>query len=306
MKTSWFKVGSALSSMLASALVVGCGAGDMYDAAASEDMALEESAESEALELGTAEQALGACANPDGVNAVMAALAVAAGHELGRWRSGLDFESTGSYIRLTSGTGSDGKPRGKSRCAGGVCHRIDALLQMQYWNGAKIFVQGETNNTVVEVHAGAVQSRMLAKFGEQVNKDRDAKDGDLGQVPKTGHTLTGAGLASLGGCGMHYKFNVAFDATNTSPKPLPGQLKIALGFADWQNGWVDFRDLGNNVVAIDPTYGLNDEDTTSSGTCTAACTKVTTTNVAGQCCTCGGVSKTFKKSTFNASTYLCQ
>jgi hypothetical protein len=306
MKTSWFKVGSAFSSILASALLVGCGAGDMHDVDASEDLVLDESADSEDVELGTAEQALGACATPDGANAVMAALAVAAGHELGRWRAGLDFVSTGQYIVLTSGTGSDGKPRGKSRCAGGVCPRIEALLALQYSTAKNVYVQGETSNTTVLVNPAAVQTRMLSKHGEQLNKDRDAKDGDLGQVPKAGHTLTGAGLASLGGCGSHYKFNVAFDATTTNPKPSPGQLKIALGFADWQNGWVDFRDLGNNVVAIDPTYGLNDEDTTSSGSCTAACTKITTTNVAGACCSCNSAQKTFKRSSFNVNTYLCQ
>jgi hypothetical protein len=305
MKTSWFKIGSAFS-MLASALVVGCGAGDMYDPAASEDALLDESAESEALELGTAEQALGACATPDGANAVMAALAVAAGHELGRWRAGLDFVSTGQYIVLTSGTGSDGKPRGKSRCAGGVCPRTEALLALQYPNATNVYVRGETSNSVVLVNPNAVQSRMLAKHGEQVNKDRDAKDGDLNQVPKAGHTLTGLGIENMGGCGAHYKFKVAFDATTTYPKPLPGQLKISLGFADWQNGWVDFRDLGNNVVAIDPTYGLNDEDTSSSGSCTAACTKITTTNISGQCCACNNVNKAFKRSSFNVNTYLCQ
>ena len=35
-------------------------------------------------------------------------------------------------------------------------------------------------------------------------------------------------------------------------------------------------------------------------------TKVSTTTVAGQCCSCGGVNKLFAKATFNANTYLCQ
>jgi hypothetical protein len=87
------------------------------------------------------------------------------------------------------------------------------------------------------------------------------------QAPKTPHALTGAGTAALQGCGPHFKFNVAFDATTTTPKPLPAQLKWSLSFADQQNGWVDFRDLGSNVVAIDPTYGLNEGSTTTSGSC---------------------------------------
>jgi hypothetical protein len=236
----------------------------------------------------------------------MAALAVAAGHELGRWRAGLDFEVYGSVIRLTSGTGSDGKPRGKSRCSGAVCPRTEAMLAMQNDTATGVYVQAETSTSKVLVNPPALRTRMVAKLQEQINKDKDAKDGDTYQVPKTAHTLTGAGITTLGGCGPHYKFNVAFDATTTTPKPLPAQLKWALSFADQQNGWVDFQDLGGGVVAIDPTYGLNDEDTTSSGSCTVACTKVSTTNIAGACCSCSSVNKTFKKSTFNANTYLCQ
>jgi hypothetical protein len=307
MKTSWFKLGSAFSLMLASTLMTACGSGDMYDPEASEqDAVQDEGADSESMELASLEQALHSCANPDGTNAVMAALAVAAGHELGRWRAGLDFEVYGSVIRLTSGTGSDGKPRGKSRCSGGVCPRIDAMLSMQNDNATGVYVQAETSTSRVLVNPGALRSRMVAKLQEQMTKDRDMKDGDTYQVPKTPHKLTGLGIASLGGCGPHYKFSVAFDATTTTPKPLPAQLKWSVSFADQQNGWVDFRDLGNNVVAIDPTYGLNDEDTTSSGSCTVACTKVSTASILGACCSCGAVNKTFKRATFNANTYLCQ
>jgi hypothetical protein len=304
MMTRWFKLGSAFSLMLTSTLMTACGSGDMYDPDASQQDEIEEGAED--AELGSLEQALHNCSNPDGTNAVMAALAVAVGHELGRWNSALDFESTGSTIRLTSGTGSDGKPRGKSRCSGGVCPRIEGLLSLQNSNATNVYLQAETSTALTLVHPGALSSRMVAKFWEQQNIDRDARDGDLNQPPKTAHTLIGAGISTLGGCGPHYKFNVAFDATTTTPKPLPAQLRRKLGFADEQNGWVDFRDLGNNVVAIDPTYGLNDEDTTSTGSCTAACTKVSTTNIAGSCCSCGGVNKTFKRSAFSTSVYLCQ
>jgi hypothetical protein len=308
MKASWFKsVGAAFTVMMSSTLMTGCGAGDMYDSESSQEDVVEgESVEAESMDLASLEQALHNCSNPDGTNAVMAALAVAAGHELKRWRAGLDFEAVGGVIRLTSGTGSDGKPRGKSRCSGGTCPRVEALLSFQNDNATNVYVQAESSNTAVLVHPGALRSRMVAKLGEQINKDRDAKDGDTYQIPKTAHTLTGTGITTLGGCGPHYKFNVAFDASTTTPKPLPAQLKWSLSFADQQNGWVDFRDLGGNVVAIDPTYGLNDEDTTSSGTCPVACTKVSTTNIAGACCTCSGAKKAFKKSAFNTSTYLCQ
>jgi hypothetical protein len=306
MKTSWLEIGSAFTSLLASALLTACGASDTYHDDTARSAIQEESGDGQDAELGSIEQALHSCANPDGTNAVMAALAVAAGHELERWRAGLDFEVAGSVIRLRSGTGSDGKPRGKSRCSGGVCPRTEALLALQNDNATNVYVQAETTTSKTLVHPGALRSRMVAKLQEQINKDRDARDGDTYQIPKTAHKLTGVGVTSLGGCGPHYKFSVAFDATTTNPKPLPAQLKWSLSFADQQNGWVDFRDLGGNVVAIDPTYGLNDEDTTSTGACTVACTKISTVNVANACCSCGGVNKKFKRSTFNANTYLCQ
>jgi hypothetical protein len=304
MKTSSFEIGSAFAVILSTALVTACGSTDTYAPDVSEEDAIEN--EVGELELGTAEQALHNCANPDGTNAVMAALAVAAGHELGRWRAGLDFEVSGSMIRLTSGTGSDGKPRGKSRCSGGACPQTEALLALQNDYATNVYVQAESTTTKTLVNPPALRSRMVAKLQEQINKDRDAKDGDTYQIPKTAHTLTGNGIATLGGCGPHYKFKVAFDATTTNPKPLPVQLKWSLSFADQQNGWVDFRDLGGNVVAVDPTYGLNEQDTSSAASCAMACTKISTTNIAGACCSCSGATKKFVKSAWNASTYLCQ
>jgi hypothetical protein len=66
------------------------------------------------------------------------------------------------------------------------------------------------------------------------------------------------------------------------------------------------QQVSGDLVAIDPTYGLNDMGTTTTGACSAACTKVTTVNVAGQCCSCNGATKTYKRSAWNTSTYLCQ
>jgi hypothetical protein len=308
MKTSWSKISSAVSLVMASALASACGAGDMNGPDVGlDEAASEEGGDSEDIELGSLEQGLHSCATPDGANAVMAALAVAAAQDLGRWRAGLDFEVYNNAIRLTSGTGSDGKPRGKSRCSGGVCSKIEPLLAMQQDSARnQVYIQAESSGTKVLVDPPALRSRTVAKLQEQMNKDRDMKDGDTYQAPKTPHALTGAGTANLQGCGPHFKFNVAFNATTTTPKPLPAQLKWSLSFADQQNGWVDFRDLGNNVVAIDPTYGLNEGSTTTSGSCEVACTKVSSTDVVGRCCSCSGAARKFKRSAFSTSVYLCQ
>jgi hypothetical protein len=298
---------------MASTLLTACGAGDMneFDVGQKEFRGDEDEYSSEEIELGSVEQAAHNCSTLDGTNSVMAALAVAAANELGRWNAGVDFQVNGDRIGLASGNDSKGKPRGRNRCTNS-CKGIDALLSLQNDNAKGVYVQGETSNKKVLVNPGALRSRMKAKLEEQRTKDATAEDGRSGGLPaKTGHTLTGAGTANLGGCGPHFKFKVAFDAIKPPPpsnkKPLPAQLRYSLYFADQANGWVDFRDLGNNVVAIDPTYGLNEGSSTSAGSCEIACTKVSTKkDVSNTCCSCAGATKKFKKSTFSTSVFLCQ
>jgi hypothetical protein len=66
------------------------------------------------------------------------------------------------------------------------------------------------------------------------------------------------------------------------------------------------QQISGNLVAIDPTYGLNESSVTTSGACAAACTKFSTSNIAGTCCSCNGSNRTFKTSAFSTSLYLCQ
>jgi len=40
--------------------------------------------------------------------------------------------------------------------------------------------------------------------------------------------------------------------------------------------------------------------------CPVACTKISSVSVTGQCCTCNGVTKTFVKSAWSGTTFLCQ
>jgi hypothetical protein len=103
---------------------------------------------------------------------------------------------------------------------------------------------------------------------------------------------------------MNFTFSVK--GTNGLALSYPNQLKNELKFADSQNPYINFTDLGYGKVSIDPTYGLNDDGTTSTGSCTAACTKISTTSVAGQCCSCAGVTKGFVKSAWSSTTFLCQ
>jgi hypothetical protein len=311
MKTNWLKISSAVSLVMTSALVTACGAGDMNEFDASqEDMAGEEGGYSEEMELGTTEQAAHNCATPDGTNAVMAALGVATAKELGRLRAEVDYVVAGDRIALATGNDAQGKPRGRNRCSNS-CKGIDALLALQNDSATGVYVQAENSNTKVLVNPSILRGRMKAKLEEQINKAVNFIDGRTTEGAKTTHTLASAGSANLGGCGTHFKFNVTFDAPVAPPRvPLAEQLRYSLFFADQANGWIDFKHNVDNVatrIAFDPTYGLNEGSSTSAGSCEIACTKVSTnSNVANTCCSCGGVQKTFKQSTFSTSVFLCQ
>jgi hypothetical protein len=93
-----------------------------------------------------------------------------------------------------------------------------------------------------------------------------------GSCPKEEHALKFVSAAK-GSCDTDFTFNVKQKDGKTALK-YPGQLKHKLKFADAANGYINFTPLANGDIKIDPTYGLNPDGTTSTGTCTAACTKV--------------------------------
>jgi hypothetical protein len=268
----------------------------------------------EEMELGTLDLGVMSCTNPDGTNAAMAALAVAVAQDLKRWQPGKDFvmfntsgqseASSGMQqaIKLTSGSDASGA-KGKSRCSDGKCARVQALLDMQYEQANnKVFFQG-SGKVKTLLNPGALRSRLVAKLYEQRTCDDAAKDNSPSACPKEEHVLTFVGAAA-GGCDTNFTFQAK--KTNGAALLYPGQLKNKLKFADQSNPYIGFQNLGGGKVSIDPTYGLNEGAPTSTGSCTAACTKVTTSNVAGQCCACGGLTKKFVKSAWSATTFLCQ
>jgi hypothetical protein len=320
MKTSWFKVASALSIAIAAASVTACGAGNLEDYGSSradgfqEEASLAEDEANESLDLGTAEQGIMSCTNPDGTNSAMAAIAVAAAQELKRWQPTKDFvmfNTSGQCeacsgmqqaIKLQSGSDASG-PKGKSRCADGKCATLQALLDMQYEQANnKVYFQG-SGTTKTLLSPAALRSRLVAKLYEQKTCDDAARDNDLTACPREEHVLTFQSAAK-GSCDT----NFFFKATKTNGQPLlyPNQLKNKLKFADHTNPYIAFQNLGNGVVSIDPTYGLNPDGTTQSGSCIAACTKISTTSIVGQCCTCSGLSKKFVKAAWSGTTFLCQ
>jgi hypothetical protein len=233
-----------------------------------------------------------ACSNPEGTDSVMAALAVSAANELKRWQPVADFaignQGFGEMLVLT-GTG-------KSRCSDGFCYNTQALLDLQ-----KPQAEGTLFPGNVKLSAIALRSRLVAKFRDQQGCEQQPSNGGTTNCPAEQHQLIFQ-RAEKGGCDTNYYF--VAKKPDGSPLQYPAQLKNKLLWADRVNPYIGFQSVGE-VVSLDPTYGLDDVGTTSAGTCTSACVKITRNNEAGNCCSCNGVTKTFRKALWSNYTYLC-
>jgi hypothetical protein len=220
----------------------------------------------------------------------MAALAVAAATELRRWQPTQDFAISGGRMVLTSA--------GKARCSDGKCWNTQALLDFQDDRaGAVVKFPGG-----VRLSPAALRSRLAAKLEEQKVCDSrpDNRRGD--NCPAEEHQLTFK-YSKAGSCDTNFFFEAK--APNGAPLEYPGQLKNKLIWADHTNPYIAFQNVGE-MVSIDPTFGLNEKGSTSTGSCTAACVRVSASNLAGQCCSCGNANKAFAKSPFSSLVYICQ
>lgn len=233
------------------------------------------------------------CSNPEGTHSTMAALAVAAAMELKRWQPTQDF--TVGWI-----DGSEGlvlSPTGKARCADG-CRNVQALLDFQR-NAAHQNVVFPGN---VKLDAYALRSRMVAKFRDQLACEKQPSNGGTTNCPVEEHTLTFQ-RSERGGCDTNYFFVAR--KPDGQPLQYSAQLKNKLLWADQTNPYIGFQSIGE-VVSIDPTYGLNEAGSTTSGSCTAACAKFSASDMAGQCCSCNGSMRRFQRSLWSSFTYLCK
>jgi hypothetical protein len=234
------------------------------------------------------------CANQEGAASTMAALAVSAAMELGRWQPSIDLtigrQGSEEVLILTA--------EGKSRCGDGVCYNTQALLDFQ-----KDEASGKVNFPGnVRLNSPALRSRLVAKFREQVSCEQQPSNGGTTNCPAEEHTLTFQ-RSEKGGCDTNFFFVAR--KPNGQPLEYPAQLKNKLLWADRTNPYIGFQSVGE-VVSIDPTFGLNDRASTTTGACTAACVRISSVALAGACCSCGGVNKSFVRSAWNTSTFLCQ
>jgi hypothetical protein len=228
----------------------------------------------EEMNLGTAEEAVSSCTNPEGTNAMIAALAVAIGKELKRWQITTDFKLVAgpnwqTFMELT--------PTGLAQCTNG-CANVKALLFFQdsRYDGQVVFPGG------IKLSSYSYAARLVAGYGEQkVCEGRPANNTDPNNCAAEQHKLSLA-YTSPGPCDTNYTFN----ARNPWGGMLqnPALLKNKLLWTGTTNPYVAFTST-NSTVTIDPTWGLIDGDNTTSGSCQTVCTKIsTTTNYVGACC----------------------
>ena len=201
------------------------------------------------------------CLSNSGVRPTLAALAVSAGRELGRWEPLTDFAKSSNRIVLST--------TGLAKC-GSNCGNTKALLGQQ---DAGFMPQNEFN-------AAMFRTEVNASFDRQYNKFEDLKRNQPGNLPPA-HKLTlvaGPTNLGIGACGPHY----VFQADKLDGTPLTSTQAANLGNALCFNGYgscgnnnpyVNFVTntsqcpTGRTCVAVDPTDGdVSSTNTTSAGT----------------------------------------
>lgn len=264
-----------------------CAGADFDPASESDDSATLESID-DASEIGTLEQTL--CENKGGTNAVMTALAVAAGKEMRRWLPERDFQWNSSTGMLELSANA------YPRCPNRQCTNTQALLDMQKpaANG-KVMFPGN-----ITLDSNLLKSQLKSFWSAQ------ASCNSSGQCSAPDHDLRFL-YSEAGSCDKKFFFNPLKMGTTTrlsltDTDKLKNKLKF-LGYPT--NKMLNFY-IRDGEVSVDPTYGLNEGASSTVGSCDASCTKFASSDVSGRCCSCNGATRKFGRSAFNANVYLCQ
>lgn len=271
-------------AMFAACAVMALASGCAVDVGAGSDTAVEEN-------VAHGEEAL--CENRDGVNSAMTAIAVAASREMRRWLPSRDFQWNAAAGRLELSANA------YPRCPGRTCSNTVALLAMQNAPDNTVTMPGG-----IMFKASSLRAALKQNWIDQMNSNTVQEPYDLVYTNW-----------EKGSCDVKYFFNVhqqSQDAANIGRTPRvtdAGSLAklndnlIFLGYPE--NKMLNFY-VRNGQVSVDPTGGLNEGGTTTSGSCTVACSKFSVSSIAGSCCSCNGATKKFARSSFSAYMYLCQ
>lgn len=238
-------------------------------------------------EIGSLEQPL--CENKGGTNAVMTALAVAAGREMRRWLPERDFQWNYSTGRLEL---SQYAP---PRCADGVCRNTRALLDLQ---------KPEASGKVTFPGGILLDSALLRqKLKEGWNAQMSCNSS--GACNARTHDLRYHHVEN-GSCDKKYFFDPFYMGTTSRMSYSDAdRLKYKLTFLGYPtNKMLNFY-IRDGQVSVDPTYGLNEGATVTAGSCDTAWTKYSTSDLSGRCCNPNGIIKKYVRSSFSTSLYLC-
>ena len=222
----------------------------------------------------TAEDTAAVCANPEGTNAAIAALAVGISQELHRWNISSDFYVKTGYnnqavLALTQA--------GLNAC-GGSCPITSEILAMQDSRmDQKVVFNG------VKLSSWSFASRLVSGYDKQVTCQKG------GWCPfTTGHMFGyNAATTAAGACDTLFTFTVTKPGSQGGG-PLTAdqisQLKNALVWtaANGDNPYIAFQSTANTVT-IDPTGNLNPPGQTTGS---EICQKLSLTNINGTPCTC--------------------
>jgi hypothetical protein len=227
----------------------------------------------------TAEDSAALCANPDGTNAGIAALATAITQELHRWQITSDFYIYNGYnnqqmLGLTSS--------GLMAC-GGSCPMTQNILNMQDSRmDQKVIFDG------TKMSSWSFASRLVTGYYNQKSCQQN------NQCPFVAHVFgwqsdgTYNGFSSApGACDTLFTFNVNLPSAQNHAPLTSAQMSQLSNALVWTTGngpnpYIAFQ-TGASTVSIDPTGSLNPPgQTTGSDTCQ----KFSLINLNGQACTC--------------------
>ncbi|HKO52583.1 MAG TPA: hypothetical protein VJV79_32975 [Polyangiaceae bacterium] len=221
----------------------------------------------------TAEQSAAICANPEGTNAGIAALAVAISQELHRWQVTTDFYIYRGYnyqevLGLTQA--------GKNAC-GGSCPITSEILAMQDTRmDQKVVFNG------VKMSSWNFASRLVTGFKNQGVCQR------AGSCPFVPHVFGyDAATTAPGACDTLFTFQVGKPPSmggGALTEPQVAQLSNALVWmsGNGPNPYIAYQSTASTVT-IDPTGNLNPPGQTTGS---EICQKLSLTNINGTPCTC--------------------
>lgn len=223
----------------------------------------------------------------------MAALAMAAGVELGRWNPVSDFapSSTAPWgVELTT--------TGRARCPGGTCWRVLALLDLQRAPANAVQLNGGST-AIVTLNSNNLTSRLVSLWNEAKNCQLRGGTGDTSCTAES-YKLSRKSIAR-GACSEEH----AFVATNTAGGTLrePMKFKNSLLFVGYPSNPAYAFSSTATTVTVSVALDFVDDGSTSSGTSVNACTRISNTDHTGRACLCGSAVGKYARSAWNASTY---